>query len=180
MRRVIVLLALFSLSVLFSCKEKELLPQQSAPKPLEQHDAGGVGTDMPPLEMKTDQKSAMIVEVPQEIEAVWTAVELEVTEKASGKKKTYIAGKDKDVKIKGSHLKVKVTHFMPNFTMGDGIMTSLDTEPENPAVYMVVTEGGNEIWSGVAFLLYPDTHGFNHKKYAIVLKKYIPAEEKQD
>ena len=78
-------------------------------------------------------------------------------EKTGDKKEIYEVKIGDEVTVLDTDLKVKVLNFIPNFTMGDGVMTSLDSKPENPAVNIVVTEEGKEIWTGVIFSLFPGT-----------------------
>ena len=176
LKRSFVLLALVSILMLSACKAKEEAPPEAAPTPLEQQEPGGFTMDEPPIEIREEHKIKMVIEVSDEIQNAWSAVKLEIIEKESGKSEIYEFKRGEEKAIKDTDLKVKVTHFIPNFTMGDGIMTSLDANSINPAVNMIVTEGGNEIWNSVIFAEFPDTHPFEHEKYVILINEIVPAE----
>jgi hypothetical protein len=107
-------------------------------------------------------------------------VEIEVTNKTTGEKEIFTAKRGSLFAIENSNLKVHASHFIPNFTMGDGIMTSIDAKPDNPAVNLVISRGESEVWQGVAFMQYPEAHAFQDETYTIIMKNYIPSEAKSE
>jgi len=180
MKKPLLIIAFIILSSLSACKnEEKSLPVQESPKPLgTSTKEEGFTMDTPPID-KDPNLQKKIIEVPDEIQNTWSAVEIEVIDKEkSDKKETYTLKKGEEITIKGSDLKISVLHFIPHFTMGSGVLTSLDAEPTNPAVHIRVTEKGAEIFDNVIFQKYPDTHAFEHKKYSISMKNYVPVKKK--
>ncbi|MFC1855590.1 hypothetical protein ACFL2A_03485 [Thermodesulfobacteriota bacterium] len=178
----LILLALFvSLIALTACKgdkkpkQEEKAPAAAIPTPLAQdsgsESSGGFIMDSAPMEMDGSAPK-MILEVPDAIQNAWNTVDILVTDRITKKEETVTLKRGEDFTIKGSNINVKVTHFIPNFTMGSGVMTSLDEQPENPAIHIIVTEGEKELFKGVAFMRHPDTHAFTHEKYRVILSGY--------
>jgi len=177
MKKSVLYITLISLTILFACKSEEK-PEimKQAPQPLSANESAtpqGFSMDTPPLELDKGKKGELIIEVPDDIQNLWDAVEVEVMDKKNNTTETYSVKRDEEISVKGTELKVTVTHFIPHFTMGKGVMTSLDADPENPAIYMIVKEGDTELWRGISFMNYPDTHAFDHEKYRVVMIGYI-------
>jgi hypothetical protein len=66
-----------------------------------------------------------------------------------------------------------VNEFLPDFIMDGLTITSKSEETNNPAVSVVVTEGGNEIFTGWLYSKFPAIHPFQHDQYGITLKEPI-------
>ena len=115
-----------------------------------------------------------MVQVPADVQAGWKSVVLGVTNLASG------AGQDVEVAIGQTvtveGLEITVEKFVPHFAMGDGTITSASNDTVNPAARLMVKEGGNEVFSGWLFSLYPEAHPFQHETYGVVLKDFKKSE----
>ena len=124
------------------------------------------------------KKLKSILAVPEEIQATWASVDIEVTNKESGASDIYTLARDDETLIEGSRMTFSVTHFIPHFTMGEGVMTSIDANPENPSVGIRVLGPDGVLWENAIFLNYPDAHAFTHPKYSIIFKKFTPKDVK--
>ncbi len=175
MRKLLVISLLFLMTAMVACKGGDSEAPGESPAPLEPEAPKGFSMDSPPIETEQEVKLKRIVEVPDEISEKWVAIKLEVTKKESGDKEEYEIKIGEEITVKGTDLKIKVAAFLPNFTMGEGVMTSIDAKPENPAAHLIISEVGNEIWDGIIFAQFPDTHTFDHEKYRVKLSDYIAA-----
>ncbi|MBI4715722.1 MAG: DUF2155 domain-containing protein, partial [Nitrospirae bacterium] len=70
---------------------------------------------------------------------------------------------------------VQVTDFLPDFKIEGSLYTSGSTNPLNPAVNVLVTEGGKEIFKGWLFQKFPSIHAFKHQRFGITLKEGVPS-----
>jgi len=160
MLRKIFLVVLSLLITLFivSCKKKEEQPVPQASGP-------GTGVMMPPGETK--------VVVPEAVKGKWDAVKLVIEDKTAKKTSEVTVKLDSEYTIPNSNLKVKIGEFLPDFKMDGLTITSSSNEPNNPAVRVVVYEGGKEIFKGWLYSKFPTIHPFQHDKYGITLKEGI-------
>ena len=113
------------------------------------------------------------VEVPDDILSAWKAIRVEVIDLVSAKTTAYIVNIGGEQMIGDSGLKIKALNFLPAFQMNVPIITSRSNELENPAAQIEIYEGGNQIFKGWLFTLYPTTHAFTHPKYSITLVEGI-------
>jgi hypothetical protein len=109
------------------------------------------------------------VNVPAEVKSAWKAIKLSVEDKASKSKKEVVCKIGEETKIPGTKLTVKPLEFVPSFVMQGLNITSASNEPNNPAVKVVITEDGKEVFKGWLFQKFPTTHAFSHPNYAITL-----------
>ncbi|MDT8316577.1 MAG: DUF2155 domain-containing protein [bacterium] len=109
------------------------------------------------------------VEVPNEILSAWKAIRVEVIDFMSAKAARYTVNIGGEKEIGDSGIKIKALNFLPAFQMNVPIITSRSNELENPAAQIEVYEGGEQIFKGWLFTLYPTTHAFMHPKYSITL-----------
>jgi len=154
---VVIVSILISLS-LVSCKKKEEQPVPRASGP-------GTGVMMPPGETK--------VVVPEAVKGKWDAVKLVIEDKIAKKTSEVTVKLDSEYTIPNSNLKIKVGEFLPDFKMDGLTITSSSNEPNNPAVRVVVYEGGKEIFKGWLYSKFPTIHPFQHDKYGITLKEGV-------
>ncbi len=113
------------------------------------------------------------VEVPDDILSAWKAIKVEVIDLVSAKATAYIVNIGGEEDIGDSGMKIKALNFLPAFQMNVPIITSRSNELENPAAQIEVYEGGDQIFKGWLFTLYPTTHAFTHPKYSITLLEGI-------
>jgi hypothetical protein len=114
------------------------------------------------------------VVVPREVQGKWKAVVIAVVNKKTSTEKDYVVDINKDLAVPSSKIRIKVLNFLPDFSMSPQGITSLSNEPKNPAVQVVVYEGGKNIFEGWLFEKHPQIHPFQHKEYAIMLKNQMP------
>lgn len=125
-------------------------------------------------ESKPVTKGHAPVVVPREVQGKWKAVVIAVVNKKTSTEKDYVVDINKDLAVPSSKIRIKVLNFLPDFSMSPQGITSLSNEPKNPAVQVVVYEGGKNIFEGWLFEKHPQIHPFQHKVYAIVLKNQVP------
>jgi len=120
-------------------------------------------------------KKESVVVVPDNVKGKWKAVKIAVTDKETNKQNVYTVAIGSEFTLPNTTLTVKVDTFLPNFRMEGTMLTSQSNEPKNPAAQIRIIEGGNEIFKGWLFSLFPTTHAFQHPKYGFTLVDFIPA-----
>jgi Uncharacterized protein conserved in bacteria (DUF2155) len=121
---------------------------------------------------------ASFVDVPDTVKGRWSGVVLEISDKKNSSSGEYTVPLGSALKVPGSDLRVEVKEYLPAFVMQGSTITSLSNEPNNPAAFVSVSEGGSEIFAGWLFSRYPTTHAFSHPRFAITLKEGVPKKQK--
>jgi hypothetical protein len=122
-----------------------------------------------------EAKKESVVVVPESVKGKWKAVKIAVTDKETSKETVYTVVIGSGFTLPDTNLAVKVDNFLPHFMMDGTTLTSHSNEPKNPAAQIRILEGGNEIFKGWLFSLFPTTHAFQHPKYGFALVDFIPA-----
>jgi hypothetical protein len=122
---------------------------------------------------ETSIRKETVVSVPNEVKGKWRAVKLSITDKQAGKEGFVTIEVGKTVKVNGTNLVIKVENFLPHFVMDGTTLTSSSNAPKNPAVQVLVTENGKNVFKGWLFTLYPNTHAAQHPKYGFGLVDFI-------
>ena len=73
-----------------------------------------------------------------------------------------------------SGITVRAAEFFPNFVLDQSRYTSMDNSLGNPAIHLVITENGKEIYNSWTFAKYPGLYAFDHKRYGLQLMDFIP------
>jgi len=134
---------------------------------------GMPGVEVPKVEFQ--------IVVPQDVKARWSAVKFIVEDKIQNTQQEISAPIGGETKIPNSDLLVKVGPFLPDFRMDANTITSSTSEPNNPAVGVIVYEGGKQIfpepgkkwgwlWARKELQM---MHLFQHQRYAITLKEGV-------
>ena len=110
-----------------------------------------------------------VVKLPEPVQARWKRMRIAVLDLVAKKEATYVVEAGKDFTIPGSDLTLRTLAIVPDFTMDAGVISSKSNEAHNPAVQVVLTEGGRQIFRGWLFARFPETHPFEHPKYALRL-----------
>ncbi|MDP2877172.1 MAG: DUF2155 domain-containing protein [Holophaga sp.] len=164
----LVTVALLGLSACKKNDEKPLtLP--GAPMDATHGNAMGAGMGMP----KAAKKESQVV-VPEGLKGKWKSIQIAVVDKASKKETLHVVPVGKDFLIPGTGLTLRADNLLPDFSMGDGVISSKSENMENPAAQVRISEGGEERFKGWAFLKFPETHAFEHPKYALKLMAFVP------
>ena len=121
-------------------------------------------------------KKESVVVVPNSVKGKWKAVKIAVTDKETNKETVYTVAIGSGFTIPNTNIAIKVDNFLPHFMMDGTTLTSQSNEPKNPAAQIRILEGGNEIFKGWLFSLFPTTHAFQHPKYGFTLVDFIPAD----
>lgn len=158
------------------CKKKE---QQAPPQGMQQLPGGH-----PPVPGGPQQQPqpgmpgapakgpALKVVVPDTVKGKWSGVTIVIEDKTTKKTQELNVNLNSDVNVPNSNLKLHVGDFFPDFRMTD-VITSGSNQPNNPAVFVNVSEGGNEIFKGWIYSKFPAVHPFEHPKYGILLKQGV-------
>ena len=120
------------------------------------------------------------VVVPPEVQGKWKAVKIAVQDKKSNDEEIYTVDIGSSFTVKNSDVSLRTKVFLPAFIMDGTTMTSASNEPKNPAVQISVSEGGEEIYQGWLFSLYPGAHAFQHPRFSFTLVDFIPSEKNVD
>ena len=114
-------------------------------------------------------KREAVVQIPAVVQARWKRIHIAVLDLQAKKEATYVAELGKDFSVPGSNLTLRPLAIVPDFTMDAGVISSKSNEPQNPAAQVLLTEGGKPIFRGWLFARFPETHPFEHPKYALRL-----------
>ena len=143
------------------CKAKD--EPKKPEQPSQQSSEGGV------IRKQTE------VSVPDSVKGKWKSVKLSVIDKEKNKEGSVVIDIGKTMKIDGTNLVIKVEAFLPHFIMDGTTLTSSSNAPKNPAVQVSITEGGQQVFKGWLFTLYPNTHASQHSRYGFGLVDFYPA-----
>jgi len=150
---------------------------QSAPRLSDQQLAEGSGTsadDHPPITEDQKNVNRKII-VPKSVEGKWKAVKILVRDKTDEERsamRTVELGST--FQLGDSGITVSAAEFFPNFVLDQASYTSMDNALGNPAIHLVITENGKEIYNSWTFAKYPGLYAFEHPRYGLQLMDFIP------
>ena len=124
--------------------------------------------------------SRPLVIIPPEVQGQWKAVQISVHDRERHLDEEFTVDIGSGFSFGDGQLYLEVVTFLPHFVMQGLIMTSSSNRPENPGVQIILSENGEEIYSGWLFSLYPDAHAFQHPRYVFTLVDFIPVESADD
>lgn len=142
-------------------------PQAPAPQRPSQR-PGDAHSDIP------DLSGAQIV-VPASVKGKWKAVKFMLEDKTTNQITEHTAAIGEEWAVPDSNIKVKVGEFLPDLIIQGTVFTSVTNELKNPAVRVVISENGQELFKGWLFSLFPTMHPFQHPRFAITLKDVVSA-----
>ncbi|MEO5361220.1 MAG: DUF2155 domain-containing protein [Nitrospirota bacterium] len=125
------------------------------------------------------EKHQTEIVVPDNVKGKWEAVKLSITDKKNSKTQTATVKLGSEYKIPDSSMTVKPDVFLPDFRMDSLTITSVSAELNNPAVNVIISDSGKELFKGWLYSKYPDVHPFQHDRYAIVMVEAVMAEGPQ-
>lgn len=143
-------------------------PPQAQPAQRENHPATERPSDVP------DLSNAQIV-VPDMVKGKWKAVKLMVQDKRTNQISEHTINLGEEYTLPGSEVKVKVGEFLPDLIIQGTVFTSVTNELKNPAVRVIISENGKELFKGWLFSLFPTMHPFQHPRFAVTLKDVVSA-----
>ena len=150
---------------------------QTAPPLTDQQLAEGSKSDIdghPPI--TEDQKSVhREIIVPKSVAGKWKAVKMLVRDKSDEERnRMQTVELGSTFQLGDSGITVSAGEFFPNFVLDQARYTSMDNELGNPAIHLVITENGKEIYNGWTFAKYPGLYAFEHERYSLQLMDFIP------
>jgi hypothetical protein len=160
--------------------EAEPSPSTGTPTPprlSDQQLAEGSGTsaeDHPPV--TEDQKNVnREIIVPKSVAGKWKAVKILVRDKSDEELNTIKTVElGSSFKLGDSGITVNAAEFFPNFVLDQASYTSMDNTLGNPAIHLVITENGKELYNSWTFAKYPGLYAFEHARYSVQLMDFIP------
>lgn len=106
--------------------------------------------------------------VPDDVKAMFKSVKLNFGKK--GEPPTVVEAKvGEETKLGDSGLSVFIEAFLPAFYMDSSRISSISTQPTNPAVRVSIKEKGQEVHKGWLFAKMPTVHPFEHATYTLTL-----------
>ncbi len=149
-----------------SCKKKEKPPVPPPPQgemPVMPESPRG------PMEGGPEKK----VVVPEEVQAGWKAVRIEVEFKEKKSTKAFDVPLNSEFTVPDSDLVLKTGAFLPHFSMTADQITSGSNDQVNPACNIEILVGEKQSFKGWLFAKFPDVHPFQHDKYGVKLLEGI-------
>ena len=135
--------------------------------------SGSAVDDHPPI--TEDQKNVLReIIVPKSVEGKWKAVKILVRDKSDEERnmmKTVELGST--FQLGDSGITVNAGEFFPNFVLDQTHYTSMDNTLGNPAIHLVITENGKELYNSWTFAKYPGLYAFEHPRYGLQLMDFI-------
>ncbi|MFY9271279.1 MAG: DUF2155 domain-containing protein [Candidatus Manganitrophaceae bacterium] len=174
MKQKITSLVLLSFFLFTACNKKESNYMEEAPAaspspaPRSEHPAAGRPSDVP------DLSQAQIV-IPDMVKGKWKAVKLMVEDKKNNQITEHIVKLGEEYSLPDSNIKIKAGEFLPDLIIQGTVFTSMSNDLKNPAVRVVISENGKEIFRGWLFSLFPSMHPLQHPRFAITLKDVVAA-----
>ncbi len=181
MKQKLGLILVFSIIFLISCNRSntnysdELSEAGPSPTPVQQTEAptppplrGGAHDDIP------DLSGAKII-MPDIVKGKWKEVVFMLEDKISHEITEHTVSIGDEWLVPNSDLKIKTVTFLPDLIIQGTVFTSVSNELKNPAVHVIITEKGKELFKGWFFSLFPTMHSFQHSQYSITLKDVIPS-----
>ena len=150
---------------------------KAAPPLTDQQLAEGLERDIdghPPI--TEDQKNVQReIFVPKSVAGKWKAVKILVRDK-SDEERNHMQTVDlgSSFPLGDSGITVSAGEFFPNFVLDQTRYTSMNNTLDNPAIHLVITENGKEIYNGWTFAKYPGLYAFEHERYSLQLMDFIP------
>ncbi len=149
---------------------------QTPPPLTDQQLAEGSGTEIdghPPI--TEDQKKVQrAIFVPKSVEGKWKAVKILVRDKTDEEQNTMQTVELGASFQLGAGITVSAGEFFPNFVLDQARYTSMDNALGNPAIHLVITQNGKELYNGWTFAKYPGLYAFQHERYSLQLMDFIP------
>ncbi len=158
-------------------KPSEGSATKAAPPLTDQQLAEGLGSGIdghPPL-TQDQQNVQREIFVPKSVAGKWKAVKILVRDKTDEERNHMQMVKlGSSFPLGDSGITVSAAEFFPNFVLDQTRYTSMDNELDNPAIHLVITENGKEIYNGWTFAKYPGLYAFEHDRYSLQLMDFIP------
>jgi hypothetical protein len=146
---------------------KEALSKAAALPPASDPHAG-VQPPHPPIKKATE--TAIVV--PEDVAGKWESVVLKIENKVDKAAAEQTIPLHSDYRISETNLTIKVGDFLPQFTMDEGMITSVSNNDVNPGVKVTILDGEQEIYSGWLFKRFPDMHPFQDPRVSVTLVGY--------
>lgn len=105
----------------------------------------------------------------------WTGMKIGVIDLTKRQEATYLVSRGQDFTLPGGNLTFRILALVPDFTLDNGVITSRSDSPRNPAVQVLITEKGRQLYRGWLFARFPDSQPFEHPRYAIRLLELEPS-----
>jgi len=120
------------------------------------------------------KKESRVV-VPESVQGKWRAVRIAVQDKEKNQQEIYTVDIGQTISLDEADLTLKVENFLPYFQMDGMTLTSVSNDLKNPAVQIVISESGRQVFRGWLFSLYPNTYAFQHPRFSFNLVGFVPA-----
>jgi len=150
---------------------------QTPPPLTDQQLSEGSGTEIdghPPITEEEKNVQREVV-VPKSVEGKWKAVKILVRDKSDEEKnRMQLVELGSAFPLGDSGITVSAGEFFPNFVLDQASYTSVDNTLGNPAIHLVITENGKELYNGWTFAKYPGLYAFEHERYSLQLMDFIP------
>ena len=115
----------------------------------------------------------MKVVVPEDIKSKWKGVVFTIIDRESNSAKDYTVQLNGKVTIPDSKIEVQTEEFLPDLKIDGNIYTTETYNLLNPAIHVLITEDGKEIFKGWLFQKFPSVHPFKHQRFGITLKEAV-------
>jgi hypothetical protein len=124
-------------------------------------------------------KVAQPIVIPESVQGKWQAVRIAILDKTRNRTEVYTVDLGSEFKVADSEVRLRADNFLPAFVIENKTLTSASNELRNPAVQIVVSEDGKEIFKGWLFSRFPAQHTFQHKRFNFTLVDFIKTPEKK-
>jgi len=165
-RYIFLLIAVVSMTGFISCAKQEPPPP---PPPKEETSMMQGATGHGDIRMPAAEE--MKIMVPEDVKTKWKGVILTVVDNETKAARDYTLQLGGKLAVPGSQIEVQAEEFLPDLKIEGNIYTTATSDLLNPAIHVMVTEGGKEIFKGWLFQKFPTVHPLKHQRFGITLKE---------
>ena len=163
-RYIFLMIGVVSMTTFISCTKKE------PPTPPKEETSTMQGmTGHADIQMPASEEMKVIV--PDDVKTKWKGVILTVVDNETTITKDYTLQLGGKLAVPGSQIEVQAEEFLPDLKIDGNIYTTATSELLNPAIHVMVTEAGKEIFKGWLFQKFPSVHPLKHQRFGIILKE---------
>ncbi|MBI5038249.1 MAG: DUF2155 domain-containing protein [Nitrospirae bacterium] len=166
-RYIFLMIVVVSMTGFISCTKKE--PPTPPPPPKEETSMMRGMTGHADIQMPASEEMKVIV--PDDVKTKWKGVILTVVDNETTTTKDYTLQLGGKLAVPGSQIEGQAEEFLPDLKIDGNIYTTATSELLNPAIHVMVTEAGKEIFKGWLFQKFPSVHPLKHQRVGITLKE---------
>lgn len=164
-----ILIFIILIVFLSACSKNESPPPPpQEPPPQEMTVPGHGDIQMPP-------PGEMEVIIPPYVKKTWKWVRLTIEDKEKMSSNDFTIEIGGKISIPDTGIEIQTAEFLPDLKIEGNLYTTATTELLNPAIHVIISQNGKEIFDGWLFQKFPTVHPFKHPRFRILFKEPVSA-----